>query len=42
MILGIDIDDTISNTCDLLVEYGREYTNNYLKKEKSPTKLSTF
>jgi uncharacterized HAD superfamily protein len=35
MILGIDIDDTISNTCELLVEYGREYTKNYLNREKT-------
>jgi uncharacterized HAD superfamily protein len=33
MILGIDIDDTISKTCDILVEYGREYTENYLNRE---------
>ena len=35
MILGIDIDDTISKTCDILVEYGREYTENYLNREST-------
>ena len=34
MILGIDIDDTISNTCDILVEYGKEYTKKFLNREK--------
>ncbi len=35
MILGIDIDDTISKTCEILVEYGKEYTKEVLKKEKT-------
>ena len=35
MILGIDIDDTISNTCELLVEYGKEFTKNCLNRDKT-------
>ena len=35
MILGIDIDDTISKTCEILVEYGKEYTEKVLNREKT-------
>lgn len=33
MILGIDIDDTISNTCDVMFNFAQEYVINVLNKE---------
>ena len=33
MILGIDIDDTISNTCDVMFTFAQEYVINVLNKE---------
>ena len=33
MIFGIDIDDTISNTYEVIMAYAQEYTINFLKRE---------
>lgn len=33
MVIGIDIDDTIADTCEVLLNYAQEYTINVLKKE---------
>lgn len=33
MIIGIDIDDTISDTCEVMLNYAQEYTVNVLKRE---------
>ncbi len=33
MVIGIDIDDTISNTCEILIAYGQEFTKKYLKRD---------
>ncbi len=33
MIIGIDIDDTIADTCEIMLNYAQEYTIDVLKKE---------
>ena len=33
MIIGIDIDDTISDTYEVMMNYAQEYTINVLKRE---------
>ncbi len=33
MIIGIDIDDTIADTCEIMLNYAQEYTVDVLKKE---------
>lgn len=33
MIIGIDIDDTISDTCEMMFNFAQEYTINVLKRE---------
>ena len=33
MIIGIDIDDTISDTYEVMINYAQEYQINELKKE---------
>lgn len=33
MVIGIDIDDTISDTCEVMLNYAQEYTIDVLKRE---------
>ena len=33
MIIGIDIDDTIADTCEIMLNYAQEYTIDVLKRE---------
>ena len=33
MIIGVDIDDTISDTYEVMMNYAQEYIINFLKKE---------
>lgn len=35
MIIGIDIDDTIADTCEIMLNYAQEYTINVLKRDPS-------
>lgn len=41
MIIGIDIDDTIADTYEVMFNYGQEYTMNVLKREPIIQKINT-
>lgn len=40
MIIGIDIDDTIADTYEVMFNYAQEYTVNFLKKDATIKKLT--